>query len=269
MEKEALIQNLKTKSQIDNLSERTIDEVATLFLPQFADDEKINDESWNLPVQMLKTMSGQLRHDLSGGINDFKTKFEADNKDAQAKAIADAIAAAKAEWEKKNPKSDPKKEEKKEEQNQDVDQKVADALAKAMADLTGEEGALGKLSKQFSDFLTQQAEEKKQISVSNVRNQVREYLIGRGVEEDDYALEICLEKLEIGEKPDVASLKAKAEKDYETIYNRMHKNDGSQPFKGGGGGAGGMSPLIKSHIDRVAADAKDSKEYSESLEFAK
>jgi hypothetical protein len=49
----------------------------------------------------------------------------------------------------------------------------------------------------------------------------------------------------------------------------MHKNDGSQPFKGGGGGAGGMSPLIKSHIDRVAKDAKDSADYSSSLEFAK
>ena len=271
MEKEALIQNLKEKSQIDNLSERTIDEVATLFLSQFAEDDKITDESWNLPVQMLKTMSGQLRHDLSGGINDFKTKFEADNKDAQAKAIADAIAAAKAEWEKNLPKPDPDKGdgEGKNKQPQDVDKKIADALAKAMESLTGDEGALGKLSKQFSDFLTQQAEEKKQLSISNVRDQIREYLIGRGVDADDYALEICLEKLEIGDKPDVATLKSKAEKNYETIYNRMHKNDGSKPFKGGGGGAGGMDPLIKSHIDRVAANAKDSKEYSESLEFAK
>ena len=50
---------------IDNLSERTINEVVAMFLPQFADDESITDESWNIPVQMVRTISGQLRHDTS------------------------------------------------------------------------------------------------------------------------------------------------------------------------------------------------------------
>ena len=269
MEKEALISALKEKSQVDNLSERTIDEVANMFLPMFAEDDKITDDSWKLPVQMVKTMSGQLRHDLSGGINDFKTKFAADNKDAQAKAIADAIAAAKVEWEKANPKPEAKKPEKKEEPNQDVDQKVADAVAKAIAGLTGEEGTLGKLSKQFSDFLTQQAEKDKAAAVANVREQIKSYLVGRGVEEDDYAMEIALEKLEIGDKPDIAALKAKAEKDYEAIYGRMHKGEGASPLKSDGGGKGGVSPLIKSHIERVAKEAKDAEDYSSSIEFAK
>lgn len=263
MEKEALISALKEKAQVDNLSERSIDEVATLFLPQFAEDEKITDDTWKIPVQMVKTMSGQLRHDLSGGINDFKAQFEKDNKDAQAKAIADAIAAAKAEWEKNNPKPEPKKEQKKDEP--DVDQKIADALAKAMSGLTGENGALGKLSKQFSDYMEQVAEEKKTQNIANVREQIKDYLIGRGVDEDDYALEICLEKLEIGEKPDVSSLKTKAEKDYEAIYKRMHKGDGAQPFKGGAGGGGTDSNaefqnFIKERQAAAAQEAKDAEE---------
>ena len=57
------------------------------------------------------------------------------------------------------------------------------------------------------------------------------------MDEDDYALEIMLEKLVIGDKPDVVALKAKAEKEYEAIYKRMHKGENAQPFAGGGGSA--------------------------------
>ena len=269
MEKEALISALKEKTQVENLSERTIDEVAAMFLPMFADDEKITDETWKLPVQMVKTMSGQLRHDLSGGINDFKAKFEADNKDTQQKAIDAAIAAAKAEWEKNNKTPDPK--DKPDPKNEaDIDQKIADALGKAMAGLTGEEGALGKLSKQFSDYLTQQAEKEKEQSIASVRSQIRDYLIGRGVEEDDYALEITLEKLAIGEKPDVEALKAKAEKDYESIYGRMHKGEGGNPLKGGGGGGptdsnAEFKKFIEERKQQAEKEAKDAEELRKSM----
>ena len=254
MEKELFISQLKEKTGVDNLSERTIDEVATMFLPQFADDSKITDETWKFPIQVVKSMSGQLRHDLSGGINDFKTKFENDNKDIQAKAIADAIAAAKAEWEKEHGN-----------QNQpDIDKKIADAIASAMSGLTGDEGAIGKLSKQFSDFLTQVAEEKKTRAIANVRDQIMDYLIELGVDEDDYALEICLEKLEIGEKPDITALKAKAKSDYEAIYKRMHKGDGAQPFRGGGGGSTDSNTefqnFIKARQTSAAQEAKDAEE---------
>ena len=80
MEKELFQTTLLEKAKaannnapIDNLSERTISEVVGMFLPQFADDENITDESWAIPVQMVKTLSGQLRHDTSTGINDFPT----------------------------------------------------------------------------------------------------------------------------------------------------------------------------------------------------
>lgn len=260
MEKEKLISTLKEKAGVDNLSDRTIDEVATMFLPQFADDEKITDESWQFPVQMVKTMSGQLRHDLSGGINAFKTQFETDTKAAQEKAIADAVSAAKAEWEKAHPIQEPPKQEPPKTEP-DLDAKIADAVAKAT---TEQVKAFEKLSKQFSDYMAQVEEEKKAVAVNSVREQIKDYLIGRGVEEDDYALEICLEKLEIGDKPDVSALKTKAEKDYEAIYKRMHKNDGAQPFNGGGGSGTDSNTefqnFIKEREAQAAQEAKDAEE---------
>ena len=260
MEKELFQSTLLDKAKaannnapIDNLSERTISEVVSMFLPQFADDTKITDESWTLPVQMVKTLSGQLRHDTSLGINDFKTKFETEQKAAMEKAKQDAIDAFKAEWEKTHPKQEPPKDA------GDVDQKVADAVAKAMAGITGDEGAIGKLSKQFSEFLAAQAEKEKAITVANAREQVRDYLISRGVDEDDFALEYTLERLEIGEKPDIAALNAKAEKDYEANYKKIYKKDGAHPFAGGGGGedeTAGAKGWLASREKRTQSEAE-------------
>lgn len=256
MEKELFISQLKEKTGVDNLSERTIDEVANLFLPQFANDESITDESWKVPIQMVKTMSGQLRHDLSGGITAFKTQFEADNKTLQEKAIADAVAAAKLEWEKNHPTQDPPKPE------PDLDTKIAEAVAKA----TGEQAkAFETLSKQFSEYMAKVEEEKKSQTIANVKDQIRDYMIGRGVEEDDYALEIALEKLEIGDKPDVAALKAKAEKDYEAIYKRMHKTDGGLPFHGGAGGAKDSNVEFENYIKAKKAEAEQEARDAEAL----
>ena len=233
MEKEVLISTLKEKSQVDNLSDRSFEEVANLWLPQFADDSKITDESWNLPVQMLKTMSGQLRHDVSVGISTGKSQWENDAATAKAKAIEEAVNAAKAEWEK-----GVKPKEQKAAEEPDLDQKIADAVAKAIGGLTGEDGIIGKQSKQLNDFITAFTAKEKAKTEAEIRAQIRGNLIARGVEEDDYALEITMEKLAIGENPDIDALSAKAEKDYEAIYKRMHKNDGAQPFGGGAGGAG-------------------------------
>ena len=89
-------------------------------------------------------------------------------------------------------------------------------------------------------------------------------MIGRGVEEDDFALEYTLEKLVIGEKPDVAVLKSKAEKDYEANYKKIHKNDGAQPFTGGGGRGQDSNAefqnFIKEKQAAIAQEAKDADE---------
>lgn len=263
MEKELFLTTLKGKAGVDNVSERSFEEVATLFLPQFADDEKITDELWNIPVSMVKTMSGQLRHDLSTGINDFKAKTEAEQKAQLEKEKKAAIDAFKAQWEKEHPtQQQPKDEPEKKEPT--IDEKLAEFKKTILAEMTGDESALGKLSKQFSDFLTQQAAEKKAITEANVRDQVKDYLIGRGVDEDDFALEYTLEKLEIGEKPDIAALKAKAEKDYESYYKKIHKNDGAQPFNGGAGGNQNSNTEFQNFIkERQAAAAQEAKDAEE------
>lgn len=270
MEKELFQTTLLEKAKaannnapIDNLSERTISEVVGMFLPQFADDEKITDESWAIPVQMVKTLSGQLRHDTSTGINDFKTKFEESQKAAQAKAIADAVAAAKAEWEKTHTVTEPAKQEPPKTEP-DIEKLVAAQVAEQMKGLTGENSEFGKLSKQFSDYLKAQAAKDKAAAEASVREQIKEYLIGRGVEDDDYALEITLEKLAIGENPDVSALKTKAEKDYEAIYKRMHKSDGAQPFNGGSGLRNDSNTEFNNFIkDKQAAAAKEAKDAEE------
>ena len=241
MEKELFQSTLMDKAKaannnapIDNLSERTIAEVVNLFLPQFADDEKITDESWNLPVQMMKTLSGQLRHDTSANINAFKTQFEASNKALQEKAVADAVAAAKAEWEKNHPGGERQKNEPA--QDADIEKLIDGKISDALKGLTGENSELGKLSKQFGDFLKAQAAKEKAATEADVRSQVRDYLIGRGVDDEDFALEYTLEKLVVGDNPDVNTLKAKAEKDYEANYKKIHKGEGANPFAGGNGG---------------------------------
>ena len=270
MEKNLLITNLKTKAGVDNLSERTYDEVATAYLPLFTDDDKITDESWNIPVQILKTMSGQLRHEVADGITKGKSQWETEQQAAQQKAIDDAVAAAKAQWDKdhRSQKPDDQQQQKQEDQQPNIAELVAKQVAEQFKGLTGENSEFGKLSKQFSEYLAAQALKDKAATEEGIRSQIKAYLIGRGVEEDDYALEITLEKLVIGENPDVAALKTKAEKDYEAIFKRMHKDDGANPFSGGNHQTD-VSPLIKSHLERVAKETKDAAEYKDSIQFAK
>ena len=255
MDKEALIQTLKEKTGVDNLSERTIDEVATILLPQFADDTKITDESWALPVQMVKTMSGQLRHDLSGGISAFKTQYETEQKAVNEKAVAEAIAAAKEEWEKNHQTPAPQKPD------ADIEARIADAVAKATGEQTK---AFETLSKQFSDYMKAQEAKEKAATEAGVRSQIRNYLLDRGVDEDDFALEYTLEKLVVGENPDVEVLKVKAEKDYEATYKKIHKVDGGQPFNGGEGGRNDSNAdfqnYIKNKQTQAAQEAKDAEE---------
>lgn len=255
MEKELFLTTLKGKAQVDNLSDRTYDEVATLWLPQFADDEKITEDSWKLPVQMLKTMSGQVRHEVSTGIAGGKTKWEEEAASAKQKAIDEAIAAAKAEWEKAHPTA--KKEGGEDPKDEPVD--VAAEVKKQLEALTGEGGAIGKLSKQFSDYLAQQAAKEKAATEASTREQVREYLLSRGVDENDFALDYTIEKLEVGENPDVAALKLKAEKDYEANFKKIHKNEGANPFGGGAGGGGndtGAAAWLKGRVENTKKEAE-------------
>ena len=62
----------------------------------------------------------------------------------------------------------------------------------------------------------------------------------------------------------MSALKAKAEKDYEAYYKKIHRNDGAQPFNGGAGGTHDSNTefqnFIKARQAEAAQEAKDAEE---------
>lgn len=265
MEKNLLIQNLKSKAGIDNLSDRTYDEVATVLLPQFADDEKITDESWNLPIQMLKSMSGQLRHEVADGITKGKTQWETEQKAVQQKAIDDAMAAFKAQWEKDHPdpnKSDPNKPDPNAEKT--LEEKIAAAVAKAMEGVTGEEGSIGKLTKQFTDYMAKTEQEKKDAIVNKIREDLKSYLLDTRFADREPVVNLAIKEMEIKEDSDFDKLKIEVEKKYEALYKDFYGDSGSGPYAGGAGGGTDSNKefekFIKERQAAAEAAAKDTKE---------
>ena len=99
MEKEILIQNLRTKLGDDKssaISDRTMEAFADMWLPRFNDDSKITDDTWKEPITFLTNYAGQKLHDDAAMADKLKKeigdKFNADLaqkiKDAEAAAIA-------------------------------------------------------------------------------------------------------------------------------------------------------------------------------------
>ena len=264
MEKNLLIENLKTKAGVDNLSDRTFDEVATVFLPQFADDEKITDDSYALPIQMLKTMSGQLRHEVADGITKGKTQWETEQKTAQQKAIEDAIAAAKAEWEKQNPKQETKQEPPKQEPS--LEEKIAAAVAKAMEGVTGEEGSIGKLTKQFTDYIAKTEQEKKDALVNKIREDLKSYLLDERFADREPVVNLAIKEMEIKEDSDFDKLKIDVEKKYEKLYKDFYGDSGSGPYAGGAGGGSNSNKEFEDYIKAKQAEAEAAAKDTEELE---
>lgn len=265
MEKNLLIQNLKSKAGIDNLSDRTYDEVATVLLPQFADDEKITDESWNLPIQMLKSMSGQLRHEVADGITKGKSQWETEQKAAQQKAIDDAMAAFKTQWEKDHPtneppKNDPPKDEK------TMEEKIAEAVKAAMGGLTAEDGALGKLTKQFTDYMAKQEEDKKNAIVNKIREDLKSYLLDERLAEREPVVNLAIKETEIKEDSDFDKLKIEVEKLYEKKYKEFYGDSGSGPYAGGSGGGATSNKDFDDFIKQRKAEAEAAAKETEELE---
>lgn len=263
MEKNLLIQNLKSKAGVDNLSDRTYDEVATLFLPQFTEDDKITDESYAAPLQVLKTMSGQLRHEVADGITKGKTQWETEQKAAQQKAIDDAMAAFKAQWEKDHPTQElPKQEPPKQEPS--IDDRFAEFEKNLLAKMTGDDSAFGKLSKQFTDYMARQEQEKKDALINGIRENLKSYLLDERMADREPVVNLAIKELVIDEKSDFDKLKIEVEKKYESLYKDFYGDSGSGPYAGGAGGGTNTNKefeeFIKQRKAEAEAAAKDTKE---------
>ena len=281
MEKEILIQNLRSKLGDDKsgvISDRTMDAFANMWLPRFNDDSKITDDTWTEPITFLTNYAGQKLHDDAAMADKLKKeigdKFNAD----LAQKIKDAEAAAIAKYIKEHPQDNgggnggngggngnggnqggTKK----------MEELVAEQVAAAMANLTKEDGVIGKLNTTLGDFIKTNQEKERNQSVANMKARLTDYLKEKGASNIP-TIEDALLDIEYGDKLDFDELKAKVTTAYETRFKRYF-GDGGKPFGGGsqggngGGNGNGLSEDIKAYIDQAKKDAAETQNYSESL----
>ena len=144
MEKETLIQNLKDRvgeNDFSVLSQRTIDSIIDPIMPMFADDSTVTDDTYTLPVNMLRSYIGQYRHDLADGMKNGKTAWENEQKTNLAKAVEQAVSDAKKQWEQDNvTKATAEPQEKKQ-----TAISADDVVQKVLENLNGEKGALSEM----------------------------------------------------------------------------------------------------------------------------
>lgn len=270
MEKEALIQGFKDRlgDNASVVSDRSYEEIANVALPSFADDSKITDDTWKLPVQMLNTLVGQYRHDVANGITNAKTQWATENDAANKKAIEDGIAAFKTQWEKDHPappKPEPTPQTDEEKRKAEMTELVKGILAENNKQLLGEEGVIGKLSKSVTDFMEGYQKQQKETLLAGTRKQITDYLTELGATSKP-ALNLAVKQLEIGDTPDIDKLKLEAKKGYETIYKEFYA-DGGKPFGGSGsaGGGGGSDEALKKYLEGKQAEAQKEANDAENL----
>lgn len=281
MEKEILIQNLRSKLGDDKsgvISDRTMDAFANMWLPRFNDDSKITDDTWTEPITFLTNYAGQKLHDDAAMADKLKKeigdKFNAD----LAQKIKDAEAAAIAKYIKEHPQDNGGGNGGNGGGNgnggnqggtKTMEELVAEQVAAAMANLTKEDGVIGKLNTTLGDFIKTNQEKERNQSVANMKARLTDYLKEKGASNIP-TIEDALLDIEYGDKLDFDELKAKVTTAYETRFKRYF-GDGGKPFGGGsqggngGGNGNGLSEDIKAYIDQAKKDAAETQNYSETL----
>lgn len=281
MEKEILIQNLRSKLGDDKsgvISDRTMDAFANMWLPRFNDDSKITDDTWTEPITFLTNYAGQKLHDDAAMADKLKKeigdKFNAD----LAQKIKDAEAAAIAKYIKEHPQDNGGGNGGNGGGNgnggnqggtKTMEELVAEQVAAAMANLTKEDGVIGKLNTTLGDFIKTNQEKERNQSVANMKARLTDYLKEKGASNIP-TIEDALLDIEYGDKLDFDELKAKVTTAYETRFKRYF-GDGGKPFGGGsqGGNGGGngnvISEDIQAYINQAKKDAAETQNYSESL----
>lgn len=228
MEKESLINALKERigePDFNAISRRSIETIIEPLLPMFADDEKVTDETYAIPVAMLKSFIGQSRHEIAEGIKGEKARFEAE----KAQAVKDAVEAYKLSIEPH--KGDPKPADPKPADPTDINTIIEQKMTAMMESLTGKEGALGKLSESFNTFITTYNAQRTEQTVADIRGRLTRDLEYLGADKSK-VIELALDKVKIDEKSDYDTLFQSAKSNYESLYKELYAN-GPQPFAGG------------------------------------
>lgn len=265
MDKEIVIQNLRTKLGDDKssaISDQTFSAFVDMFLPAFADDSKITDDTWTQPVNILSTFAGQKRHDDKIFTEKYAAEFNAKHEAEVQKQIEEAKKKAIEDYLKANPAPKP---EPKPDETKTVDEKIANAVAEALAGLTKEDGVIGKLTASFNSFIEKSKQDQREQELKSVKSILSEYLKGKGAFSVP-TIEDALKDITYGETLDVESLKKEAERAYEERYKRYFGN-GVKPLAGKPtpGNNNEVSAEIAAYIKQQQENAKQQATYQEDL----
>ena len=266
MEKDILIQNLRTKVGEDNcksISDKTFEGIANVYLPLFADDSKITDETWKFPVAALTEFAGQKRHDERVFTEKFKSDYAQEYAAQHEKDVAERIRLATEKAIEDYKKEHPEKQENGGSGGSDADleKKVNDAVAKALQGLTGADSELGKSLATISDFVKNQTEREKTATLLRVKADLKKHLLDLKAN-NEACIDDALDDIEYGDNPTFDALKQTAISAYEKRYKRYYA-DGGKPFGGNSsGGGGGDNGFVKDRIDALKKEAEDNANYA-------
>jgi len=272
MEKDILIQGLKTRIGEDDariISDKTFDGVATEVLGLFADDTKVTDETWKLPVALLKQFAGQKRFDEKNFTEKFKAEYATEFKTQHEKDVETRINAAVAkaleDYKKEHPDNGGGNGGNGGRTEETLDEKVAKAVKEAMAGLTGADSDFGKMTATMTNFMKSQMEREKAATLNSVKSELKKHLIALKAN-NEACIDDALDDIEYGDNPTFEGLKQTAVSAYEKRYKRYYA-DGGKPFGGEGtGGQGGENGFVKKTIDRLKKEAEDSANYAADME---
>lgn len=272
MEKDILIQELRTKVGEDNckvISDKTFDGIAESVLPMFADDSKITEETWKLPVATLIQFAGQKRFDEKAFTEKFKEDYAKEygaqhEKDVENR-IKSAVDKALDDYKKAHPENgggNGGDGGNGGSTDDDLDAKVAKAVKEAMAGLTGADSDFGKMTATMTDFMKSQMEREKTATLNSVKSELKKHLIALKAN-NEACIDDALEDIKYGDNPTFEGLKQTAISAYEKRYKRYYA-DGGKPFGGNstGGNGGEGNDFVKERIAKLQQEAKDSANYA-------
>ena len=254
MEKEALIEGLKSKvgeNDFGVLSGQTVDALVATFLPSFADDDKVTDETWKIPVEVVKNYAGQYRHDLATKTAEEKARLAKEN-EKLAKSLAEKqIEEFKAEWAKTHNAKPANENNDGNNEKSDVE-KALEAYNIKLFGEDGKGGLIGGKLSETSDFIASSKKAIEAEKISSIKKQLKGYLVEERKASRDAVVNLSIRDLEITSDSDIDELKIKVEKIYEERYKDFY-GDSGKPFGGdsaGGTGNGGGSDEVTEYLKK-------------------
>lgn len=253
MEKESLIQALRERigeNDFAAISSRSVETIIEPLLPLFADDDKVTEQTYELPVALLRSFIGQSRHAIAESVKAERERLEGE----KAQAVKDAVEAYRASHESGEAGDPPAQGA----AAVDVDALVERKFTDMVASLTGADGAIGRLTKSLDTFINDYNATREREREDGVRTRVREALENLGAD-NATVLDIALGGVDFKQDKSFEELLASAKGGYESLYKKLYAN-GPQPFAGAPGETGSdrqFEDFISRRKEESERQAKD------------